>query len=613
MRINRIALNGFRNYDFETADFAPGTNVIYGANAQGKTNLLEAVYILAAGKSFRTRFDRELIGFGCDSCEILADIESHEREQTVRIVLLPNEQNVKDDKKGLTFKVQLRPYDGKLEPDEYKASFQNDEAVVTLSGHSKTATQKAIKQASAGAKSEDKVPTTVYTGTFTGLLQAQEGQLANGLPELASVTFTASEKTSKGVTTATLSAKVIVAGKTYTFKPDSKDKAWDVNPVNDGRKVKTFHLVTKVNKVSYTNDLTVAVNGLGDTAGKWRDAWGDVTLTLNVPDAKGKTVQPDIHYSGKIYRNNAKNQQYLDAVYPYAGYYTAALVSSNPIGEVPGGNGYLTLTIDAKGKVKVGGLLADGTKISVSSVVFIDAAGFGVPVFLAKSPYCFGGIVRLGVREDGVPVIDTTASSLIWNNDNAAVTPSGEAGWSCDLVPAGGFYNTVMNVQGYYLTDAFSVKTEAVPGYISEVQPDGTVVEVYNDTLAVDKRVLVKDSDKLNDWENCTNPNNVQIKLARATGIITGSFALWTESVSSKGKVTQKETKFSHYGVAILDRDAASVSALPENVFSAGYFLQALKDGKRKYNVSRPFNIIRTETYPERGSADWYTDWSARN
>ncbi len=87
MRIERIALNGFRNYDFETAAFSPGTNVIYGENAQGKTNLLEAVYMLAAGRSFRTRYDRELIGFGCDSAEILADIVSHGRSQTVRIVL----------------------------------------------------------------------------------------------------------------------------------------------------------------------------------------------------------------------------------------------------------------------------------------------------------------------------------------------------------------------------------------------------------------------------------------------------------------------------------------------------------------------------------------------
>lgn len=52
MRIDKIALNGFRNYDFETAQFSPGTNVIFGENAQGKTNLLEAVYMLAAGRSF---------------------------------------------------------------------------------------------------------------------------------------------------------------------------------------------------------------------------------------------------------------------------------------------------------------------------------------------------------------------------------------------------------------------------------------------------------------------------------------------------------------------------------------------------------------------------------
>lgn len=87
MRVNRIALNGFRNYDFETADFSPETNVIYGENAQGKTNMLEAVYMLAVGRSFRTRFDRELIGFECDSAEILADVYSRGREQTVRMVL----------------------------------------------------------------------------------------------------------------------------------------------------------------------------------------------------------------------------------------------------------------------------------------------------------------------------------------------------------------------------------------------------------------------------------------------------------------------------------------------------------------------------------------------
>lgn len=87
MRVKRIALNGFRNYDFETVDFIDGTNVISGQNAQGKTNLLEAVYMLSCGRSFRTRFDRELIGFDSSWAEILADIYSHDREQTVSIRL----------------------------------------------------------------------------------------------------------------------------------------------------------------------------------------------------------------------------------------------------------------------------------------------------------------------------------------------------------------------------------------------------------------------------------------------------------------------------------------------------------------------------------------------
>ena len=102
MRIDKIALNGFRNYEWETAEFAPGTNVITGPNAQGKTNLLEAVYLLSAGRSFRTRFDRELIGFGYSAAEILADVNSHGRDQTVRVLLqqgLPKKIQVNGAKK----------------------------------------------------------------------------------------------------------------------------------------------------------------------------------------------------------------------------------------------------------------------------------------------------------------------------------------------------------------------------------------------------------------------------------------------------------------------------------------------------------------------------------
>lgn len=91
MIVRKIALNGFRNYEWETAEFDAGTNVICGPNAQGKTNLLEAVYMLSAGRSFRTRFDKELVSFGFSSAEILAEVSSHEREQTIRLLLQPGQ------------------------------------------------------------------------------------------------------------------------------------------------------------------------------------------------------------------------------------------------------------------------------------------------------------------------------------------------------------------------------------------------------------------------------------------------------------------------------------------------------------------------------------------
>lgn len=63
MHIESLHLKNFRNYDDESIIFKPGLNVIIGDNAQGKTNIVEAIYISCFGKSFRTSKDLELIGF----------------------------------------------------------------------------------------------------------------------------------------------------------------------------------------------------------------------------------------------------------------------------------------------------------------------------------------------------------------------------------------------------------------------------------------------------------------------------------------------------------------------------------------------------------------------
>jgi len=83
MTVKEIYLAGFRNYTEETIKFSDGINVIAGRNAQGKTNLIEAIYYLAAGRSFRSASDKELISIGLDQACVRADIVSGGREQTL--------------------------------------------------------------------------------------------------------------------------------------------------------------------------------------------------------------------------------------------------------------------------------------------------------------------------------------------------------------------------------------------------------------------------------------------------------------------------------------------------------------------------------------------------
>lgn len=80
MYIKNLSLKNFRNYEEQTLELSPATNLIYGKNAQGKTNILEAVYLFSQGKSHRAKSDRELIRFGEEFARAAIEFNAAERD-----------------------------------------------------------------------------------------------------------------------------------------------------------------------------------------------------------------------------------------------------------------------------------------------------------------------------------------------------------------------------------------------------------------------------------------------------------------------------------------------------------------------------------------------------
>ena len=87
MILNTLYLRNFRNYVEESLTFDPGVNLILGDNAQGKTNMLEAICYLGSGKSFRAFKQKEMVGFGADFAEVSGTVYAQERNQSLKFLL----------------------------------------------------------------------------------------------------------------------------------------------------------------------------------------------------------------------------------------------------------------------------------------------------------------------------------------------------------------------------------------------------------------------------------------------------------------------------------------------------------------------------------------------
>ncbi len=93
MWIKELKLNNFRNYENKKINFEENINIFYGENAQGKTNIIEAIFLGSMGKSFRTNNEKELIKFNKNNFFIEINFKKSDRDGNIKIELI-NKKNI---------------------------------------------------------------------------------------------------------------------------------------------------------------------------------------------------------------------------------------------------------------------------------------------------------------------------------------------------------------------------------------------------------------------------------------------------------------------------------------------------------------------------------------
>lgn len=94
MYLERLELTGFRNYSRQVVEPSQCYNILTGKNAQGKTNLLESIFLACTGRSFRTAREKEIINWESSFSRIQCSFKSETRDFEVKILLFPGKKNI---------------------------------------------------------------------------------------------------------------------------------------------------------------------------------------------------------------------------------------------------------------------------------------------------------------------------------------------------------------------------------------------------------------------------------------------------------------------------------------------------------------------------------------
>ena len=467
------------------------------------------------------------------------------------------------------------------------------------------------------------------SGTFSGIVSTDDERLLSddngdwsGLAaaQIGSVSVTATDA-------GRLSAKVAVGGASYSFTGAS----WGGKTVLDNGLAGVTNTLTSVSRftvnrqsVVCTNTLTIAACAEGTNEWESIDAPMAVTLTMSYLSTDKKSVLTNVVYSGEAPRDNSKIVLVQDALADFEGYYTVSLVPTDYEDYVQG-YGYLTLTLDAKGKAKLAGVLADGaTRISASAPVAYRSENeegeceVRIPIYYGKGATAFGGWLRLRLNDEGLPIV-SSASKLLWVNAATTATYAGDAGFSIGIEPVGGYYNTILNLQTYYLDYAFNVVMEGYDfpdellgsneEYVCYPGLFGDTLNLLGQSITMDKTVksMRPDNKRLIDWNASVNPSGLTMMFKRATGLYSGQFDIYAGDASA-GEET-KQTKlgtYKHQGVLLLSRDETSGALAFDDGVMPGFWTMAvtIKDEEtnrsRKFTASLPFKVV-----PEAIDNDW--------
>ena len=484
----------------------------------------------------------------------------------------------------------------------------------------------------------DVLPLGLADGTFNGVMSTGDNRIlqnADGLMgkdalnRFGSITFSSAS--------GKLSAKLSVGGTSYSYSAP----CWSgVTTLENGRMGVTACITNSVKLTTtktkekaaqtyiITNVLTVTAC-CGETDDREAlDTPMDITADLSFLAADKTDVYTNVLYSGTAYRDNKKLAAYVTDVSPFTGYYTISLAPEAAI-DYKTGYGYLTLTVDAKGGAKLAGVLADGaTKPTSSAVAYIsESAKDGepalvVPVYYSKGTAMFCGTIVLRIGEGGTPYVDSD-SRVTWIDADPNSTYDGSEGFLLEIEPVGGFYNTLYNLQAYYLNlGGSSYALKVMPIDTNSDLPEELLGahEVYagypglfdeyltlaGNNISAEKSVLAyrAATTKLIDWENSVNPANLSFSFKQATGIYSGKFDLYAGDALDDDWVETKQTKlgsFSHQGVLLMNRDVQTAALPFSDAVMPGFYLVPVKvpvgtgSKTRTFTASLPFVIAPEE------------------